>query len=142
MVDQPEELLAVLEDLIYYCDSLELQVKELQRKLAQMDALKGPKTRVRTHIDPETSLEAAEWVQSRLSRRRLQMERIVQETPGLTAREILRNHPELDGGSTWNRLSELVHLGLVVRGTPRKCSVTRMKATTWWPISKLRESSR
>ena len=76
----------------------------------------------------------------KLSRRRQQVLDLVKANRGSTSGELSRNmlqrHPDLPirtrADTPHKRLPELESLGLVKRGTMRKCKDSGNQALTWW----------
>jgi len=83
--------------------------------------------------DPATSHAAAEHVTrtGKAASQRAVVLAAVTEHPGLTSFE-LAAHCRLDRFQIARRLPEIERLGTVIRGRPRVCTVSRMKAATWW----------
>lgn len=83
--------------------------------------------------DPETSKEAAEVVIPHLGELHRWAQACVQESPGLTQRELGAKYCPTDPRKIGRRLNECELLKLVKRGEPRKCSISGRTAETWYP---------
>lgn len=83
--------------------------------------------------DPETSHLAAEAV-TKSGARQAQIVRVVamvQETNGLTSRELADHHKE-DRYMVGRRMSEAETAQEVEKGPVRICAIGNCKAVTWW----------
>ncbi len=83
--------------------------------------------------DPETSHLAADAV-TKSGARQAQVVRVVamvQETNGLTSRELASKHGE-DRYMVGRRMSEAETAREVERGPVRICAIGKCKAVTWW----------
>lgn len=83
--------------------------------------------------DPETSHLAADAI-TRSGARQKQIERVVtmvQETNGLTSRELADHHNE-DRHMVGRRMSEAETAQEVEKGPVRICAIGKCKAVTWW----------
>lgn len=83
---------------------------------------------------PETSREAAQHIQSKLRETQLRALKFVRESPGSTANELAVIANDRDNRKIGRRLPELERMGLIERGDPRPCEVTRRNATVWNPV--------
>lgn len=86
--------------------------------------------------DPATShLAAAEITESGVRDRQVQaVSEAVRKWPGKTSNELGAIADFMDRYIFARRLPEAERLGLVKRGEPRVCAVSRKKALTWWPV--------
>ena len=82
--------------------------------------------------DPPTSVIAGKQITASGTRKRhrLMCLNAVNQTPGLTAREIEARI----GIKAHKRLPELRASQVVCNGPPRHCSITGRLAMTWWPF--------
>lgn len=85
--------------------------------------------------DPATSHLAADTITASGQRHAQLVQTIqaVEQHPGLTSYE-LSVRTGLDRYMLARRLPEAVTAGRVVKGGARECTVTRHKATLWWPV--------
>lgn len=83
--------------------------------------------------DPETSKEAAAYVENRLAGARGRALYFVRRYPGRTTNELSVLAEDRDFRTIGRRLNELDRLGLIERGAPKKCQVTGRNGTTWYP---------
>ena len=81
--------------------------------------------------DPETSKAAAAAIIPALGAIQRKALDAVREAPRLTVRELARRFGLEDPREIGRRLGELEKLGAVIRGKPRKCSVTGRAAAVW-----------
>ena len=82
--------------------------------------------------DPKTSHEAADKLIESGRHRKL-LERVVdlvRRFPNCTTRE-LGTKSDLSEHDIGRRVGEAATMGLVIRGDPRECTVTRRNAATW-----------
>lgn len=87
------------------------------------------------NTDPQTSHLAADAITASGERHAqlVQAIHVVEKYPGLTSYE-LSVRTGLDRYMLARRLPEAVTAGRVVKGGARECTVTRHKATIWWPV--------
>jgi len=101
-------------------------------KIIHNDTLKILKARpLSRRGHPNTSQEAAQYMQSKLRATQLYALRMVRENPGKTANELSVIANERDNRKIGRRLPELERMGLIIRKEPRPCEVTGRNATVW-----------
>lgn len=85
--------------------------------------------------DPMTSHESAESLTSSGERARMMevAENALRSSPGLTSKELERQHGYTDG-ELRKRLNDLRTAGRARVGETRKCSITGRSAQTWHPV--------
>lgn len=86
--------------------------------------------------DPATSREAERFMREsgRLAAQHRQVLHILTNYPGHTAREYDDGGYLGTTGIFHRRLVELLRLGKVRQGEPRKSKGSRCRAATWWPL--------
>lgn len=90
--------------------------------------------KLRRNADPATSKEAARLIVPKLGQLQQEALDMVVRWPGKTQAEFSHiDTRHKDSRRIGRRLPELVALGKLRRGAPRKCTVTGRSATTWWP---------
>lgn len=83
---------------------------------------------------PSTSKEAAKAILDELPRLYAYVLGAVSINTGATASELAAAYHERDTRRIGRRLPELEAKGLIRRGNPRLCKITKRLATTWWPV--------
>ena len=89
--------------------------------------------------DPQPSKLAASEIKldGTLARQLQQTLNMVRVNPGHTASE----YEQVLGKHAHKRLSDLAEIGLIFKGTARKCRVTKRTAATWWPQLPMQEAA-
>jgi hypothetical protein len=85
------------------------------------------------HSDPDTSAEAAEAIQPRLSELREWVADCVAKSPGKTGLELAHEFCPNDLARLRRRLNECAKLNMIRRGEKRNCGISGHKAETWYP---------
>lgn len=85
--------------------------------------------------DPDTSHDAADAMSRHLQDRQRRVLGIVFAAPGRTTSELAASYEYRDPRMIGRRLPELERMGLVYRGTPRRCEITGHTASVWFPFS-------
>ena len=92
---------------------------------------------VRPADPPSSHAAAADLIANNCKKLRgmqLLVERLIRERPGLTGRELDALHGDTQG-QCHKRLKELERKGVIERGRPRTCTVSKRSGIdTWWPV--------